>query len=45
MDLNFAVEVEDGLIAPIIKKANTKTLSMISKESKELIEKAKNMKL
>lgn len=45
VDLNFAVEIEDGLITPIIKKAHIKTLSQISQESKNLIDKAKSMKL
>lgn len=44
-DVSFAVDIGDGLITPIIKEANLKTLSGISRNGKELIEKAKNKKL
>lgn len=45
VDVSIAVDTGDGLITPIIKKANLKTLSSISKESRELIQKAKDKKL
>ena len=45
VDVSFAVDTGDGLITPIVKKANLKTISAISKESKELVEKAKSKKL
>lgn len=44
-DVSFAVDVGDGLITPIIKNANQKTLSQINENTKELVEKARNKKL
>ena len=45
VDISFAVDTGDGLITPIIKKANLKTISAISKETKDLIGKSKDKKL
>ena len=45
VDVSFAVDTGDGLITPIVKKANLKTISAINKESKDLINKAKEKKL
>ncbi|MFL2806255.1 MAG: pyruvate dehydrogenase complex dihydrolipoamide acetyltransferase [Paracoccaceae bacterium] len=44
-DVSIAVALEDGLITPIIKKAELKSLGAISLESKELINKAKEKSL
>lgn len=43
--LSVAVAVEDGLITPVIRKAQQKSLREISKEIKELAERARNKKL
>lgn len=40
-DVAVAVAIEDGLITPIVKAANTKTLSQISTEMRELATRAK----
>jgi pyruvate dehydrogenase E2 component (dihydrolipoamide acetyltransferase) len=40
-----AVAIEDGLIVPVIKFADQKSLAAIAAETKALIEKAKNKKL
>ena len=39
------MQIDSGLITPIIFKANEKSISQISKETKELVELAKNGKL
>ena len=44
-DIAVAVSVEDGLFTPIIRDADTKSLSNISKEMKELAERARAKKL
>ena len=44
-DIAVAVSVEDGLFTPIIRDADTKSLSNISKEMKELAGKARSKKL
>ena len=44
-DIAVAVSVEDGLFTPVIRDADTKSLSNISKEMKELAEKARAKKL
>ena len=44
-DIAVAVSVEDGLSTPIIRDADTKSLSNISKEMKELADKARSKKL
>jgi len=43
--IGMAVAVEDGLLVPVIRFADSKTLSQISVESKEYAQKAKNKKL
>ncbi len=43
--IGMAVAVEDGLLVPVIRFADSKTLSQISVESKEYALKAKNKKL
>ncbi len=44
-DIGVAVAIEDGLITPVIRGANKKGIADISKEVKELAEKARNKKL
>ena len=44
-DIAVAVSVEDGLFTPVIRNADTKSLANISKEMKELAEKARSKKL
>ncbi|MBK7292076.1 MAG: pyruvate dehydrogenase complex dihydrolipoamide acetyltransferase [Chitinophagaceae bacterium] len=43
--IGIAVAIEDGLIVPVVKFADQKTLPQIAAESKELAGKAKNKKL
>ena len=43
--IGIAVAIEDGLIVPVIRFADQKTLPQIAAESKELSGKAKNKKL
>jgi pyruvate dehydrogenase E2 component (dihydrolipoamide acetyltransferase) len=43
--VGVAVAIEDGLIVPVVRFADSKTLSQISGEVKELANKAKNKKL
>lgn len=43
--IGMAVAVEDGLLVPVIRFADSKTLSQISVESKEYAKKAKEKKL
>src|SRR5690606_37208600 len=43
--IGIAVAIEDGLIVPVIKFADQKTLSNIAAESKELAGRARNKKL
>ncbi|RYY00872.1 MAG: pyruvate dehydrogenase, partial [Gammaproteobacteria bacterium] len=43
--VGVAVAIEDGLIVPVIKFADQKTLSQIAAETKELAGKARNKKL
>ena len=45
VDVGFAVALEEGLITPIIRNTNTKSIGQISKEVKELAKKAKEKKL
>ena len=45
VNLAVAVAIEDGLITPVIKKANTLTLREISAQMKELAAKARGKKL
>lgn len=43
--IGMAVAVEDGLLVPVIRFADSKTLSQISVEAKDFAQKAKNKKL
>lgn len=43
--IGIAVAIEDGLIVPVVRFADQKTLSQIAAESKELSGKARNKKL
>jgi len=43
--IGVAVAIDDGLIVPVVKFADNKTISHISAEVKELADKAKNKKL
>lgn len=43
--VGVAVAIDDGLIVPVVKFADSKTISHISAEVKELADKAKNKKL
>jgi len=45
VDVSVAVALEEGLITPIVKKADTKGLMEISREIKLLVKKAKDGKL
>jgi pyruvate dehydrogenase E2 component (dihydrolipoamide acetyltransferase) len=42
VDLGFAVAVEDGLYTPVIRNAETKSVEALHRESRELIDKARN---
>jgi pyruvate dehydrogenase E2 component (dihydrolipoamide acetyltransferase) len=44
-DVGVAVAIPDGLITPIIRKAESKTLSVISNEMKDLARRARDKKL
>ncbi len=43
--LGFAVAIDDGLVTPVIRNAEAKSLRALSREAKELAGKAKNRKL
>ncbi len=45
VNIGIAVAVEDGLLVPVVRFANGKKLSQISKEVKEFAQKAKDKKL
>jgi len=45
IDISMAVAIDGGLITPIIKNADQKTIQQISKESKALAKKARDGKL
>ena len=45
VDISVAVAIDDGLMTPIVKNANQKSLIQISSEVKELVKKAKSQKL
>ena len=45
ISIGLAVASPAGLVVPVIKNANSKSLAQIAKESMELIEKARNNKL
>lgn len=44
-DIGVAVAIEDGLITPVIRAANQKSLSQIADEVRELAERARSRKL
>ncbi|HEU4435132.1 MAG TPA: pyruvate dehydrogenase complex dihydrolipoamide acetyltransferase [Pyrinomonadaceae bacterium] len=44
-DIGVAVAIEDGLITPVIRSADQKSLSQIAGEVRELAERARNKKL
>jgi pyruvate dehydrogenase E2 component (dihydrolipoamide acetyltransferase) len=44
-DIGVAVALENGLITPVVRGANTKSVVQISREVKELAERARNRKL
>jgi pyruvate dehydrogenase E2 component (dihydrolipoamide acetyltransferase) len=44
-DIGVAVAIEDGLITPVIRAANQKSLSQIATEVRELAERARSKKL
>jgi pyruvate dehydrogenase E2 component (dihydrolipoamide acetyltransferase) len=44
-DIGVAVAIEDGLITPIVRAANQKTLGEIAAEVRDLAERARNRKL
>lgn len=43
--MSFAVAIESGLITPIVASADSKSLSQISRDTKDLIARAKEGKL
>lgn len=45
IDIGIAVAIPDGLVTPIIRRADTKSLVEITRESQELAERARNRKL
>lgn len=45
IDLAFGVAIDDGLLTPVIRNAESKTLRQFSVEAKELINKARSKKL
>ncbi len=45
INIGIAVAIEDGLIVPVVKFADNKSISHISAEIKQLADKAKNKKL
>lgn len=44
-DIGVAVAVEDGLITPVVRAANTKTVGQIGREVRELAERARSRRL
>jgi pyruvate dehydrogenase E2 component (dihydrolipoamide acetyltransferase) len=45
IDIGFAVSLDEGLITPVIRNAESKTLRQISAEAKSLTERARSRKL
>ncbi|MAV39841.1 MAG: pyruvate dehydrogenase complex dihydrolipoamide acetyltransferase [Puniceicoccaceae bacterium] len=45
VDLAFGVAIDDGLVTPVIRAAETKSLRQVSSEAKQLIVKARDKKL
>ena len=44
IDLGFAVQAEDGLLVPVIRAADTKSLTQLAREAKDLSDKVKSGK-
>ena len=44
-DIGVAVAIEDGLITPVVRGANSKSVGQIGREVRELAERARNRKL
>jgi pyruvate dehydrogenase E2 component (dihydrolipoamide acetyltransferase) len=42
INIGVAMATEDGLIVPVVKEANAKSISEIAQETKELVKKARN---
>lgn len=45
IDIGIAVGLDDGLITPVLRNCGTKSLSQISSESREVIERARSKRL
>lgn len=45
VDLGIAVSIEDGLVTPVLRGADQKSLGAIARESRDLIERARERKL
>ena len=45
VDIAFGVAIEDGLLTPVIRSADAKSITVIASEAKELIGKARSKKL
>jgi len=45
INIGLAISVPDGLIAPIVKEINTKSITQIARDSQSLIERTRNDKL
>lgn len=45
VDVSFAVATDNGLITPIVKNAEEKSIGQIAQDTRTLIEKSKNNKL
>ena len=45
VDLEFAVSLEEGLLTPVIRNAESKTLRQISREAGDLVERARTQRL
>jgi len=45
IDIGIAVGLDDGLITPVLRDCGMKTLATITRESKDLIERARNKRL
>jgi len=45
INIGIAVDLEEGLMVPVIRDADKKTLDQVAEESSQLVEKAKNKKL
>ena len=45
INIGLAISVPDGLVAPIVKEINTKSITQLARDSQSLIERARNDKL